>query len=191
MSAKRRDPRTERAAVVVTEAPRRRIDRMHRGGVIAQDAVVAKAAAAVVTIAEPAYLVFAVVEMAGGMLSRHDRQVLGAARLLDGGGRAAVVLLAPSLPEDAGAAGADRVMMLPERDDPAALAAAVAAVIGAHRPRHVVFAESADGGDLARRVAALRDETLFDAVESLSARQAIRPAAAGRVEWRAAPPHLL
>ncbi|WP_288051504.1 electron transfer flavoprotein subunit alpha/FixB family protein [Acidiphilium sp.] len=191
MSAKRRDPRAERAAVVVAEAPRWRIDRTHRGGAVAQGATVAPAAAPVVTIADPAYLVFAVVEMAGGVLSRHDRQVLGAARLLDGGGTAAVVLLAPGLPEDAGAAGADRVMVLPARDDPAALAASVAAAIGAHRPRHAVFAESADGGDLARRVAALCDEALFDAVESLSARQAIRPAAAGRAEWRVAPPRLL
>lgn len=190
MTRPRRDPRGERLAAIVARAPRIRIDRTHRGGVAAASAVTESALPARVAVADPAFLVFAIVESPGGALSRHDRQVLGAARLLDGGGRAAVVALARDAAGDFGAAGADRAMALPD-DDPEILAASIARAVADHAPRHVLFPESADGGDLARRVAAICGEALFDRVESLAARAAIRPAQAGRAEWRMAPPRLM
>jgi electron transfer flavoprotein alpha subunit len=75
--------------------------------------------------------------------------------------------------------------------DPEARAAAVAAAIRTVTPRHVVFAETAEGGDLARRVAALLGERLFAGAESVTARTVTRPAKAGRVEQRTAPPRLV
>jgi len=188
MSRIRRDPREELAAATVSLSPRRRIDRAHRGGAAPQTAAAA-AAPERISISNPAYLVFAVADAPGGIFTRHDKQILGAARLL-AGQTAAVVLLAATV-EGAGALGADRTTKLPGGYDPEAAAEIVAATIRHHQPRHVLFPESADGGDLARRVAALLEEPLFDNIEALSATNAIRPASARRREWRAAPPRLM
>ncbi|MCU4161073.1 electron transfer flavoprotein subunit alpha/FixB family protein [Acidiphilium sp. AL] len=196
MSRIRRDPRAALLAVTVATRPRLRIDRAHRGDGLRADpapSAIAETPPRRIAIADPAYLVFAVADAPGGTLTRHDRQVLGAARLLDGGNQAAVVLVAPHTDEDVGALGADRTLPGARNVsyDPEGVAAAIAAAIAHHRPRHVLFPESADGGDLARRVAALLDEPLFDSVENLSARVAIRPATARRLEWRAAPSRLM
>jgi electron transfer flavoprotein beta subunit len=75
--------------------------------------------------------------------------------------------------------------------DPEARAAVLVATIRALAPRHVVFAETTEGGDLARRVAAGLGEPLFAGVESVAARAVTRPAKAGKVEQRRAPPRLL
>ena len=194
MSRVRRDPRAERDAAIVATVPRLRIDRTHRGGP-GETAAAQKTSTDMppITIADPAFLVFAVVEAPGGALSRHDRQVIGAARSLDGGGKGAVVVLGPTISaEAAGAAGADRLIALSgDGYDPEARSAAVAAAVSELAPLYVVFPETADGGDLARRVAAQLDEVLFDSVESLSARMAIRPAEAELVEWRSAPARLM
>ncbi|HUC18224.1 MAG TPA: electron transfer flavoprotein subunit alpha/FixB family protein [Acetobacteraceae bacterium] len=178
----------------VATTPRLRIDWAHRGGVTDHSAVAppTEIAPRAITIAEPAFLLFVVAEAPGGVLTRHDRQAIGAARLLDGGGAAAVVVLAAGPVSDAGAAGADLTMTLEiEGYEPEFAAAKIATLVRLHAPRHVLFVESEDGGDLARRVASLLDEPLFDRVESLSARLAVRPAAAGRVEWHALPPRLI
>jgi electron transfer flavoprotein alpha subunit len=188
MSRIRRDPREELAAATVSLSPRPRIDRAHRGGAAPQGAAKAPAPERI-RIANPAYLVFAVAEAPAGVFTRHDKQILGAARLL-AGPTAAVVLLAATA-EDAGALGADRTTNLPSGYDPETVAAIIAATVQRQQPRHVLFPESADGGDLARRVAALLEEPLFENVEALSTTSAIRPAAAGRREWRAAPPRLM
>jgi electron transfer flavoprotein alpha subunit len=142
-----------------------------------------------VYISEPEFIVFAVSDAPGGVFSRHDKQVLGAARLV-AGPKAVVVAFSASL-EDPGPLGADRLMAVPGEYNPEAAAAIIAAAVRRDEPRQVLFPESADGGDLARRVAALLDETLFDNVEALSAKSATRPAAARRVEWRAAAPRLM
>ncbi|MBW4036730.1 MAG: electron transfer flavoprotein subunit alpha/FixB family protein [Proteobacteria bacterium] len=191
----RRDPRAERDAMVVSRTPRLRLDRTHRGGTLLTGADAPVAAPTIIHIAEPAFLVFAVIEAAGGALNRHDRQVIGAARTL-AGRDAAVVVLTPHLPSQApdaiGTAGGDRTITLPTPTyDPERSAALIAQAITDHAPRHVVFPESADGGDLARRVAALTDADLFAGAESLTPTQAIRPAQAGRVELRATPPRLI
>lgn len=196
MSRIRRDPRAALLAVTVATRPRLRIDRAHRGDGFRADPAASAGAEAPprrIAIADPAYLVFAVADAPAGALTRHDRQVLGAARLLDGGGKAAVVLVTPHPDEDVGTLGADRTLPVARGGsyDPEGVAAAIAAAIEHHAPRHVLFPESADGGDLARRVAAWLGESLFDSVESLSARVAIRPATARRLEWRAAPSRLM
>jgi len=188
MSAIRRDPREELAAVTVSLAPRPRIDRAHRGGAAIAMAEVAQDIQRI-HVANPDYLVFAVADAPGGVLSRHDKQVLGAARVL-AGGKGAVVLLAGTA-EDVGALGADRHVGLPGVYDPEAAAESIAAAIRFYAPRHVLFAESADGGDLARRVAAILDEPLFDNIEALSTTNVTRPAMARRREWRSAPQHLM
>jgi electron transfer flavoprotein alpha subunit len=189
MSRMRRDPREELAAVTVSVAPRLRIDRAHRGGAGTAVAEAVVEAPRRAYIAEPEYLVFAVADTPGGVFSRHDKQVLGAARVL-AGNKGAVVMLGAT-EEDAGPLGADRVMGLPCGYNPEAAAAIVAAAVRRDEPRHVVFPESADGGDLARRVAALLNEPLFESVEAISSANATRPAAARRVEWRSAPPRLM
>jgi len=188
MSRIRRDPREELAAATVSLAPRLRIDRAHRGG--AALAVAATISAPTrIRLAEPDYLVFSVADAPGGVLSRHDRQVLGAARVLAGHNGAVMLLGATA--EDAGPLGADRFMALPGGYEPEAAAALVAAAVQRHAPRHVLFPETADSGDLARRVAALLGEPLFDNVEALSATSVTRPASARRREWRAAPMRLM
>ncbi|HTU52806.1 MAG TPA: electron transfer flavoprotein subunit alpha/FixB family protein [Acetobacteraceae bacterium] len=195
MTRPRRDPRAARAAATVATAPRLRIDRAHRDGAPAHSAVASGATAAAprrISIVDPEFLVFVVAEAPEGVLTRQDRQAIGAARLLDGGAAGAVVLLATGQIADAGTAGADLVMNLPVHGyDPDFAARLIAAAVSRHAPRHVLFAETVDGGDLARRVASLLEEPLFDRVESLSAHVAIRPAAAGGAEWRAAPPRLI
>lgn len=190
MNRLRRDPRGECAATIVSRTPRIRIDRAHRGG--AGDITMAAAPQPQpITIATPAFLVFAVVEAVDGILSRHDRQVIGAARLLDAGGTAAIVALA-TVPVDApGEAGADRLMVLTTTQNPEAHAAVLVQAINHHQPRHVIFPETTDGGDLARRIAAITDLPLFTDTESLSSRLAIRAAEARHVEWRTAPPCLI
>lgn len=188
MTRLRRNPREELAAATVSLSPRLRIDRAHRGGAAPQPATAARAPERI-HITNPTYLVFAVADAPAGIFTRHDKQILGAARLL-AGPTAAVVLLAATA-EAAGVLGADRTTNLPGGYDPEAAAAIIAATIQRHHPRHVLFPESADGGDLARRVAALLQEPLFDNVEAFSVTNAIRPATARRREWRAAPPRLI
>jgi electron transfer flavoprotein alpha subunit len=188
MTRIRRDPREELAAATVSLAPRPRIDRAHRGGTAPQPATAASAPQRI-HITNPAYVVFAVADAPAGVFTRHDKQILGAARML-AGETAAVILLAATA-ADAGALGADRTIHLPGGYDPESAAEIVAAAIRRHQPRHVLFPESADGGDLARRVAALLEEPLFDNVEALSTTNAIRPASARRREWRTAPTRLM
>ncbi len=271
----RRDPRAEIAALLVP-APRRRIDRLLAAaggaaaasfagrGASATDAVAAATAAApsVRIVDVPAFHVLVVPDAAAGRAGAHDRQLLGAARLLADAGGGAVVLVADG--GEWGTLGADRVVSLSQNEadalaahttqpsppagegreggsgrrdteigapplpalplkgggapqaadgtrrgndtpsitdssapavpsayDPAPRADAIVAIVRALAPRHVLFAETADGGDLARRVAALLGEPLFAGAESITARAVTRQAKAGRVEQRAAPPRLV
>lgn len=203
----RRDPRVEIAGAVVPAA-RLRLDRTSggaaRGVVISAPPPATEpaappreaAAAAIVTVEAPTHLVLVVAETPAAP-SPLDRQSLGAARILAEAGGAVAVL---GDGEGWGAAGADRLVATagaadPARRaagaDPARRAAEVAAVVRALAPRHVIFAETPAGGDLARRTAALLDEPLFAGAESVTARLATRPARGGRMEQRGAPPRLL
>ena len=195
----RRDPRAIRAAAVVRTGARTRLDWTNRGHapLIAGAAhTVAAATPAVRIIDEPAFLVLAVLDQPGGALSDHDRQVIAGARLLADAGGGAVVAVTVEGVSGLGEAGADRLMALPadvvETYAPERHAAAVLAAIGTLKPRHVLFAESADGGaDLARRVAAALGERLFAGVEALSPEQATRRARGGTVEMSRAPVRLI
>ncbi len=170
----RRDPRARRIAATGWAPLRPRIDWYAR--LPAREAKPAgqdiQTAPAIRIIADPAFFVLAVVDQPGGVLSEHDRQLIAAARQIadaDGGG---VVVLAIGTIDGLAELGADRAMALPAdlegNDHPEFRAAAIAAAIVKVKPRHVLFAESAEGGaDLARRIAAVSGERLFSGVESI------------------------
>ncbi|MFG1412259.1 electron transfer flavoprotein subunit alpha/FixB family protein [Xanthobacter sp. VTT E-85241] len=203
--AVRRDPRAHWAAAMTRGGARPRFDLsllgqnlLGQGLLIQARALDAQAAAPelapqapqVRIIDDPAFLVLALADAPGGHLSAQDRQLLGAARLLADAGGGAVLLLASLMPEDSGAAGADRVAGLCG-DDADGRADALAAAVLALAPRHVLFAETSTGGDLARRVAVRLGEPLFCGAEQISAKSIARPARGGTVERRSAPPRLI
>jgi electron transfer flavoprotein alpha subunit len=192
MTAQRRDPRADRLKRRVPGALRERFTievAADRGGL--PDMPTAPVATApTIKIDDPAYLVAVVVDAPDGLLTPVDRQVIGAGRVLADAGGGAVLLLSTQLSDDPGAAGADRIVPL-HQDDAPARAGEVAAIIAALEPRHIIFAETPDGGDLARRVAVSLGETLFGDVEMLTPKQMVRPARAGRVEQRSEPGRLI
>lgn len=195
----RRDPRADRENRRVAAGARPRFDLGQVGG-----ATVAEPRARIASepgppkiliVEEPAFLVAVVPDAPGGRLSAHDRQVLGAARVL-AGREGGVAILAGGACGGSGPAGADRLIRLggdadPDRYDPAARAERIAAALSALAPRHVLFPESLDGGDLARRVAVRSGAPLFSNAEVVAANGLIRPARGRRVEQRAAPGLLL
>ncbi|CAA0103730.1 Protein FixB [Starkeya nomas] len=192
----RRDPRAEERLALVPGTVRRRLDRTQR--VAAVGALPTPTTPAVETpprlrtIPEPACLVAVVPDAPGGRLTPHDRQLFGAARLLADAGGGAVLALVESWSDELAIAGADRVLPLPASGyDPEAKALALLSVLDGLVVRHVLFPESADGGDLARRLAALSGEALFAGAESLSAKAVTRAAQGRRIEQRRAPPRLI
>ncbi len=198
----RRDPRARRADATLQTAPRLRLDWTGKG--LAADAPraasgrgqrAAPAAPPLRVIEDPACLIFAALDRPDGALSAHDRQVLAAARLLADGVDGAVVVVAPDGADDWGALGADRMIPLPAawaaEYAPERRAAALVAAIAQWSPRHVLFPESPEGGDLARRVAVACGERLFAGVESLSATRVARRAGGGATELSCAPPRFL
>ncbi|MFD2236929.1 electron transfer flavoprotein subunit alpha/FixB family protein [Aureimonas populi] len=186
----RRDPRADAAALLVGREPRPRLDRAHRGAPVAGERAGA-AAPRIVTVDNPAFLVLVVADPGVGPLSAHDRQTLGAARLLSQEGGA--VVLATERPlDEAGALGADRLVALPPLLHPERRAASVAALIEQLKPAHLVLPESPEGGDLARRLAAWSDEALFCGVEQISRRGLVRSVRSRGVDQAiAAPPRFL
>ncbi|MBS9479221.1 electron transfer flavoprotein subunit alpha/FixB family protein [Ancylobacter radicis] len=197
MTRQRRDPRAEERQQLVAGTLRRRLDRTQRAAVAAPviaaaPVTVTEAAPRLRVIAEPAYLVAVVPDAPGGRLTPHDRQVIGAARLLADAGGGAVLALVETPSDEFGAAGIDRVLALPVAGyDPEGKAEAVAAVLDGLSLRHALFPDSADGGDLARRVAALSGEALFAGAENLSPKAVTRAARARKAEQRRAPPRLI
>ncbi|GLK66980.1 electron transfer flavoprotein subunit alpha/FixB family protein [Hansschlegelia plantiphila] len=188
----RRNPRTEFAALRVTGAARPRFDRQHRGeGAVAQ-VVSAASTPNVIVVDAPAFLVAVVPDAPGGRLTQHDRQLFGAARTLAGAHGAVAALVAGEI-EGLGAIGADRVAALASTQNyaPDVTAAALASAFAALSPRHLLFPETPDGGDLARRLALLTGEPLFPDVEQLSATSVSRAARGKRVAQRAAPARLM
>ena len=196
----RPDPRARRIAATGWAPLRPRID--WYAGLSApvasgarQDAHAA-AAREIRIIAEPAFLVLAVIDQPGGALSEHDRQTIAAARQFADAGSGAVVVLAIGTIDGLAEAGADRAMALPAdlagNDHPEFRAAAIAAAIAKLKPRHVLFPESAEGGaDLARRIAAVSGDRLFSGVEAISAERVSRRTRGGRMEMLAAAPRLM
>lgn len=187
------DPRAEERLTLVPGTARRRLDRTQRIAATAVSQIhapVPEVAPTVRIIAEPAYLVAVVPDAPGGRLTPHDRQLFGAARLLADAGGGAVLALAEA--DDLASAGADRVLALPVTGyDPEVKALALQAILAGLDIRHALFPESSDGGDLARRLAALTGEELFAGAESLSPKAVTRAAQGRRVERRRAPPRLI
>ncbi|KAA0578631.1 electron transfer flavoprotein subunit alpha/FixB family protein [Azospirillum sp. Sh1] len=200
VNERRRDPRALRAAALVQIQPRPRYD-------WARDAASAGAAAAVgiavsatpaiplQVIAEPAYLILAMLDRPGGEVSEHDRQVIAAARLLADAGGGAVVTVSTGSGQALTEAGSDRHVALPDgwADDyvPERRAAAASALMEALSPRHILFPDSPDGGDVARRVAAAAGERLFAGVQSLGPERATRQSAGGSLETGHRPTRLM
>lgn len=191
----RRDPRAEQRLAQVAGLARLRLDRSQRVPVMvvaATERTVVAAAPQLRIIEEPAFLVAAVPDAPGGRLTPHDRQLLGAARLLADAGGGAVVAIVFGTVEGLGAAGADRVLALAADEfDPEGRADALCAALAALKVRHALLPETADGGDLARRLAAGLGEPLFAGAESLTAKAVTRAARGRRVEQRIAPPRLI
>ncbi|MEF2071884.1 electron transfer flavoprotein subunit alpha/FixB family protein [Consotaella aegiceratis] len=194
----RRDPRAAFAAARVAGVTRLRIDRAH--GVVAPAAAppfetVTAAAPRIRILETPAFLVFAVLDAPEGRLSRFDRQVLGAARLLAdaGNGGGGVVAVVGGEVDGLGVAGADRTLMRETSAayDPARQSAWLAALIETLKPRHVLLAEDGQSADLARRLSVRLKEPILTDVEHLTVRQAVRACAGGRCEQAGAPPRLM
>ena len=194
---RRRDPRAERAGASVQVGPRRRFD--WSGAALAQTQIRESVAAgpAIRIIEDPAFLVLVVPDQPRGELTSHDRQLIAAGRILADAGGGAVVVLTPDQDThtDLATAGADR--LIKTSSDlfadycPEQRAASVLDAIETLKPRHVLFAESADGGDLARRVAASTGERLFPGVQNLTAANAGRRARGGSSELSHAPARLM
>jgi electron transfer flavoprotein alpha subunit len=199
---RRRDPRTERAGASVQIGTRRRFD--WSGATLSQTQAEARETAAGPTIRiieDPAFLVFVVPDQPRGELTAHDRQLIAAGRILADAGGGAVAVLAPdrdptpNTPDDLATAGADRLIKVDYElftdYRPEMLAARVLDAVDNLKPRHVLFAESAGGGDLARRVAALTGERLFPGVQNLTPTLAGRRARGGSSELVHAPARLM
>ncbi len=190
----RRNPRAERKAATVAESPRLRIARKGGGlpgtGARHVEDLAIKVAPEPRIIADPA---FHVLVIAGGR--QIDRQMIGAARVIADAGGGAVCVASPFKADDWAEAGADRVMPLsgpePETFDPEARAGAVLAAIASLKPAHVLFAETQNDGDIARRVAARLGERLFAGVEDIREGRAIRRANGGRDALSVEVPRLL
>ncbi|MCP1538142.1 electron transfer flavoprotein subunit alpha/FixB family protein [Methylorubrum extorquens] len=193
----RRDPRAERAAQRIGDGARARYDLSQIGRPVGEAvtavprAAPAAEAPKTIIVETPAFLVAVVPDAPGGRLSGHDRQVIGAARAL-AGREGAVAVIVEGECEGLGAAGADRMLRLERAEgyDPAARAARIEAALAGVGARHVLFPESLDGGDLARRVAVGLNEALFTNAEVVAAKGLVRPARGRRVEQSLAPPRL-
>ncbi|MBB2196297.1 electron transfer flavoprotein subunit alpha/FixB family protein [Gluconacetobacter sp. 1c LMG 22058] len=181
----RRDPRAERSRCLVPGGER---PRLARDGNVAGMVVSRRPReASVRRIETPAFWVAAVVEAVDGGLDRWGRQLVGAARMQAGtDGGVVLIGLGDVAGNAAGEAGADRVLPVGGTDDPEAVPGVLMDLLGPFAPRHVLFAESRVGGDLARRVAARSGWPIQPGVEALNVRQGIRPCRGGRYERVAA-----
>ncbi len=197
---RRRDPRAIRDAALVQRQPRPRYDwaREAASTGIAPAVGVAIAATPAIplqVIAEPAYLILAMLDRPAGEVGEHDRQVIAAARLLADAGGGAVVTVSTGSGEALAEAGSDRHVALPGgwADDyvPERRAAAASALMEALSPRHILFPDSPDGSDVARRVAAAAGERLFAGVQSLGLDRATRQSAGGSLETGHRPTRLM
>lgn len=197
---RRRDPRAIRDAALVQRQPRPRYDWTRDATSAGPAATVGVAVAAMraiplQVIAEPAYLILAMLDRPGGEVSEHDRQVIAAARLLADAGGGAVVTVCTGSGEALAEAGSDRHVALPDgwADDyvPERRATTASALMEALSPRHILFPDSPDGADVARRVAAAAGERLFAGVQSLAPDRATRQSAGGSLETGHRPTRLM
>jgi electron transfer flavoprotein alpha subunit len=148
-----------------------------------------------VVIDKPTCLIFAIPDLEDGRLSSHDRDVMGASRLLADAAGGAVVVLAPrGLTESFGTAGADRLLhlSLPSAYAPEVKAAAVLAAIEHIGPRHILFPDSPSaGGDVGRRVACALGEAPAAHVIRLSKDEVASRSNGGFSDLLRVPPRIL
>ncbi|MFO0996821.1 MAG: electron transfer flavoprotein subunit alpha/FixB family protein [Alphaproteobacteria bacterium] len=189
----RRDPRAERAARLSGAAP-------SQAAMTAAPSPPAEPRVRTRIVAEPAYHILVVPDLEDGRLSSHDRDVIGAARLLADTGGGAVVVCAfsgPDGPRDSFVdAGADRVMgfVAPEFGGyaPESRAAAVIAAMAALGARHVLFPDTATGGgDVGRRVAVRLKDRAAGNVQRVAGDELVRRGGGGRSDLALAPPKVL
>jgi electron transfer flavoprotein alpha subunit len=154
------------------------------------------------TVDSPACHILVVPDLDDGRLTSHDRDTLGAARILAdglGGAAVAVVFAGPDGPRDdldLGAAGADRAMVFADAAfagyAPEARAAAVAAAAAHLDARHVLLPDTAvGGGDLGRRLAVLLGDRAAGDVQRVAKDRVVRRGGGGRSDFEMAPPRVL
>jgi electron transfer flavoprotein alpha subunit len=150
-----------------------------------------------IVIDQPACWILAVPDLDDvGRLTHHDRDIIGAARLLADVQQGAVVVIAFAGEDDLGAAGADRVIRFEgpkfQAYAPEIRAQAVVEVIRTLKPRHVALPDTlTGGGDLGRRVAALLGESYATQVQKLTPDQVIGRSNGGKSDFLMAPPRLI
>ncbi len=177
MTPVRRDPRKDRQRVR-SRAP------------------TAAAEVAVTIIDDPACVIFAVPDLPDGKLSSHDRDLLGAARILADALSGAVAVVAIAGEDDFAAAGADR--MVEVRGGafmgyrPEARATVVIAAIAQFSPRHVLFPDNpTDGGHVGRLVAARLGERAAGNVQRIDGLQIERRGGGGTLDYAMTAPRVL
>jgi electron transfer flavoprotein alpha subunit len=214
---KRVDPRAERTArlarqpagepqpiVTIEEPVRKRVDpraRLRDGATVSVATPAPVATAIPLTVVDDANgFVALLLALDAGARRRRDREALGAARALaDEGARALVGVVCLSDPAglrfDAAAAGLDRLVALVHPDFGkgfvAARVGALAAVCAALKPAHLVFSDTAEGGELGRRVAARLGERAAANVVRLSAQTCTSLADSGRSEITRPTPRII
>lgn len=163
--------------------------RARAGAPAAPDVRAEPAAPKVRIIAAPAAYVVAVPDAPGGRLSDHDRELLGAARRLADAVEGAVVAVAAATAAEVAAAGADRHVALDATEDydPEGRAVRLAAVANHLSARHLLFPATAEGQDLALRLAAALGEPPMTGVVALRPDEAVRPLAGAREQVRTPP----
>lgn len=147
-----------------------------------------------VIIEQPAYWVLAVPDLdEAGRLTAHDRDVFGAARQLADAGQGAVIALTFGARDDLALAGADRLLDFADPVfqgyAPEARVQALAVVLESVKPRHVVLPDTpTGGGDLGRRLAALRGDMVAAQVQKIERQQVISRGNGGRSDFLREPP---
>lgn len=149
----------------------------------------------VLVVEDPACFVVAVPDLPGGLLSNHDRELLGAARRLADAINGAVIVLALGGRGDFGAVGADRVVLQQQIEflgyAPELRAASICAAAAQFEPRHILLCDSLDGGDVGRRVAANLSEQPATDVHRLATDELCRTGRGGRSDFSGAPPRII
>jgi len=205
----RRDPRAERLGIAPPQAAAaeavgpsgriRRDPRAARGPGRAAPALPAEppqpALPRRAAVENPSCVVLAIPDLEDGRLDSHDRDLLGAARLLADTGNGNVVALVPEgASADFVASGADFLLpvALPSGYAPEARTAAILAAIERLAPRHVLFADRpVAGGDIGRRVAAALGEIPAARVLRLSPQEAASRGNGGASDFLRQPPRII
>ena len=190
-------PRSERAGASVQVGTRRRFDWSGAALSKPRSPKASPAGPTVRIIEDPAFLVLVVPDQPRGELTSHDRQLIAAGRILaDAGGRRHSPGTRPRRHRRPCHRRADRLIKadfeLFTDYCPEQRAASVLDAMETLNPRHVLFAESADGGaDLARRVAASTGERLFPVLQNLTPTHVGRRARGGSSKLSHAPARLM